>query len=80
MEEDKILEAYDKMIEDNNKMLKEKEEKINEGKIKDFVIQSQRHVEDALSSIKEFIEEGKLNKKHKINLQQLLQDLSKIKE
>lgn len=44
----------------------------------DYVNQSVRHVEDTLSSIKQFVKEGKLNKKHISSLNSLLRDLSGI--
>ncbi len=43
-----------------------------------YSAQAQRHVEDSIEAIKQFVKEGMLNKKHMSNLQNLLQDLAKI--
>jgi len=44
----------------------------------DYAIQAQRHTEDAMNAIKQFVKEKKLKPKHLTNLQQLLVDLGKI--
>lgn len=43
-----------------------------------YSAQAQRHVEDSIESIKQFVKDGMLNKKHMSNLQNLLSDLAGI--
>lgn len=43
-----------------------------------YSAQAMRHVEDAQEAIKQFIKEGKLNKKHMLNLKSLEHDLAEI--
>jgi hypothetical protein len=43
-----------------------------------YASQAMRHVEDAQEAIKQFVKEGKLNKKHMSNLNKLESDLASI--
>lgn len=52
---------------------------LKENREAEYAAQAQRHVEDSMESIKQFVSDGILNKKHMSNLQSLLKDLAKIK-
>jgi hypothetical protein len=64
MEKDRIQEAYEKMFENREA---------------EYAAQAQRHVEDSIEAIKQFVKDGILNKKHMSNLQSLLSELKRVK-
>lgn len=63
----KIQEAYENILK-----------QMDENREAEYAAQAQRHVEDSVEAIKQFVKDGVLNKKHMSNLQSLLSELKRI--